>query len=169
MLNKTQNASRAKTASAPRNIFVGGLLLLLAVTLLNPVSRQALECTSYHMPVTSTLAVGNKQIATELVTTQAEQEKGLSGRPCIKDNQAMLFDFDRSDQSNHCFWMKDMRFAIDMVWLDSDKRVVYSARDVQPATYPTNFCPGRPTRYVLEMKANTAFMMGLNVGVITKF
>jgi uncharacterized membrane protein (UPF0127 family) len=81
----------------------------------------------------------------------------------------MLFVYDKNDQANHCFWMKDMRFAIDIVWLDSSKRIVDIARDVQPQTYPNNFCPGRPTAYVLEVRANTARDLGLEVNATVSF
>jgi uncharacterized membrane protein (UPF0127 family) len=113
--------------------------------------------------------VDGHSIKTEVVGTEAARQKGLSGRPCIKDNQAMLFVFETNDTTNHCFWMKDMRFAIDMVWLDANKRVVYRVLDVQPNTYPHSFCPGLPTRYVLEVKAHTADKLGLAVGTRTFF
>ncbi len=164
------SASRAKTVlGRSKYLLVGGVLILLAVLDLNPKIRLGVECANYHMPVNSTVDVGSRVIDIERADTEASRTKGLSGRPCIKSNQALLFVFDKSDQANHCFWMKDMRFGIDMIWLDSDKKVVNIVRDVQPQTYPKSFCPGHPTSYVMEIKQNTASYLGLEIGAVVKF
>ena len=151
------------------NIFVGGILLLLLVLSLNPVSRQAIECSQFHTPVNGTAEADGNIIQTETVTNAEAQAKGLSGRPCIKEGQAMLFVFKENNTSNNCLWMKDMRFPIDMVWLDESKRVIYRALDVDPSTYPKTICPGTPTRYILEVKANSAEKLGLTVSTVISF
>lgn len=142
---------------------------MVGVVITNPVSRQAIACMNFHTPVNGLITAGDKKITVGVVSTVASREQGLSGRPCIKDNQAMMFVFDKDDKSDHCFWMKDMRFAIDIIWLDSSKRVVDIARNVQPESYPSTFCPGRPTAYVVEVKAGSASKLGLDVGVVASF
>jgi uncharacterized membrane protein (UPF0127 family) len=171
MSNKMPSDSRAKTVWERKKLLIVTLASVALLVLLPVSSRlaQAIECMQFHMPTTGTLHVGNKALAIETVANNAARAKGLSGRPCIKDNQAMLFAFDIQDTADHCFWMKDMRFAIDMVWLDANKRVVHTAHNVQPSTYPTTFCPDQPTRYVLEVKANTARRLGLNAGAVVSF
>jgi uncharacterized membrane protein (UPF0127 family) len=42
-----------------------------------------------------------------------------------------------------------------MLWLDSDKKVVYMQNNANPKSYPTQFCPDKLARYVLETKAGT--------------
>ena len=91
---------------------------------------------------------------TEVVKTLDEQRRGLSGRPCIPDNQAMLFVY--QEPKRICFWMKEMRFPIDMVWLDAEQKIMTIWESVEPSTYPQEFCPDGPARYVLEFQAGTA-------------
>ena len=174
MLNKMPKDSLARTgwerkSSCYRNLLSSGIVLLLFVIFANPVSRQRLECLYFHTPVNSTVRVGNRTVIVETVESEMKQAKGLGDRPCIKDNQAMLFVFDRQDTMEHCFWMKDMRFPIDIVWLSSEKQVIHVVSDVEPATYPASFCPGEASRYVFEVKSGQAAKLGLTVGTRLSF
>ena len=42
---------------------------------------------------------------------------GLSNKSSIKENEGMLFVLNRS--SRRGFWMKDMKFTIDVIWLET--------------------------------------------------
>ena len=68
----------------------------------------------------------------------------------------MEFVYPEGDTSNHCIWMKDMRFPIDIIWLDQGSEILTIAKAVEPATYPHAFCPNELTSKVLEMKAGSA-------------
>jgi uncharacterized membrane protein (UPF0127 family) len=94
--------------------------------------------------------------------TEAEREQGLSGLPGLPADGGMLFIFD-ADGMYH-FWMKDMRFPIDMVWLSSEGSVVYFIGNVAPSTYPAAFGPTEPSRYVLELPAGWAAQHGVQIG-----
>lgn len=89
----------------------------------------------------------------ERATTPEARERGLSGRGSLPPDRAMLFVFENDAQ--HSIWMKDMRFSIDIVWLDSEKRVIHQELNVSPSTYPTSFQPETNARYVLEKAPNT--------------
>jgi uncharacterized membrane protein (UPF0127 family) len=52
--------------------------------------------------------------------------------------------------------MKDMKFALDMIWLDESKKVVTVKANVTPDTYPGSFCPDGPAQFVIEVPAGTA-------------
>ena len=54
--------------------------------------------------------------------------KGLAVKNQLKENEAMLFVFD--DPAEHSFWMKDMKFPIDIIWLDSDGKVVHIEKNL---------------------------------------
>ncbi len=106
-------------------------------------------------------------LSVEVVETPEKRTLGLSGRTEIGAD-GMLFVFEEaSDQ--HCFWMKDMQFSIDMVWLDEEKRVVHVERGVEPASYPQTYCPVSPARYVLEVDSERSEALGLNVGEQVRF
>lgn len=77
-----------------------------------------------------TITVGSTTFSVEMATTMAEQACGLSGREGLGSNQGMIFLF--GSGNTQTFWMKDMKFALDMIWI-SDGRVVGFA---QNATAP---------------------------------
>ena len=106
------------------------------------------------------LIAPNGNIAIEIVNDDASRILGLSGRAELSDDQGMLFEFDDSS-TKHCFWMKDMKFSIDIVWLDQNKNVVEIKDDVSPDTYPNSFCPDKPAKYVLEVASGRAEELGI--------
>ena len=102
------------------------------------------------------------RINAEFVETPELREMGLSGREGLGRNNGMLFVFD-NETVNRCFWMKDMKFSIDMIWLDSDKKVVHIQENVSPDTYPESYCPDAPAQYVLEVEAGRAEQLGIDM------
>ncbi len=95
--------------------------------------------------------LGFRKFHYEIAANDIARQKGLSGRPFIKSNQAMLFVFQKSDV--YCFWMKDMRFPIDIIWVDSSKTIVGTTEQVLPSSYPKTFCSPNPVQYVFEISA----------------
>jgi uncharacterized membrane protein (UPF0127 family) len=93
--------------------------------------------------------------------------KGLGGRPCITDSEGMLFRFTRPGQ--YPFWMKDMKFPIDIIWIGSDHRVAAVEVDEKPSTYPDKFVNQKPAQYVLEVKANTSKQLMIEIGTPVTF
>lgn len=96
----------------------------------------------------------------ETVSKPADLAKGLGGRNSLPEKSGMLFAFEKADK--HCFWMKDMRFSLDIIWLDSQKRVVHVATAVSANSYPEQFCPDKPAKYVIEL--NPGLTGGLREG-----
>jgi uncharacterized membrane protein (UPF0127 family) len=109
----------------------------------------------------------NGNVQAIVADTAEKRQLGLSNRPSLRQDQAMLFVFE--DNQRHGIWMKDMKFAIDIVWIDEDKIVVDIAENVQPSTYPKTFLPASPARYVLEMVANQAQAKGFSRGTQLSF
>jgi len=109
-----------------------------------------------------TLTIDNKSVQVEVVSTDASRQMGLSGRSGLAPETGMLFVFDTDNSWG--FWMKDMRFSIDMVWLSADGTVVTIAPSVEPDTYPQIIYPQVPARYVLEFPAGFAQAHNLAVG-----
>jgi hypothetical protein len=111
------------------------------------------------------IVIAGTSFSLETADTEVLKQKGLSGRENITADQAMLFVFDEPKQ--HCFWMKDMQFNIDMIWLDANKKVVAIEQNVSPETYPNSYC--HDGQYVVEVAANRAAALGLNTGDKLKF
>jgi uncharacterized membrane protein (UPF0127 family) len=108
----------------------------------------------------SKIHLNGTAFSAEVVDTPITREKGLSDRDQLDQHTVMLFVFQRSE--NQCFWMRDMKFPIDIVWLDSNKKVSAIERNVSPATYPQNFC--HDSQYVIELNAGVAEQINLKIG-----
>lgn len=87
--------------------------------------------------------------------------KGLSDRDSLAPQSGMLFVFD--PPAEQCIWMKDMRFDLDIIWLDEAKKVIKLEQAVKPETYPASFCAAN-TKYVIEMNSGDAQALGLAAG-----
>ncbi len=62
--------------------------------------------------------IGNKTVNVEVAITQEQRSKGLSNRDALGANDGILFIFDKAHKPQ--FWMKGMRFPIDIIWIKGD-------------------------------------------------
>lgn len=115
----------------------------------------------------TTLRAGKHKYVLEAAVTPDERQKGLGGRTDLPTDHGMLFLF--SGEQVRCFWMKDMHFPIDMIWLDSAKEVVHIESDVSPDSYPHEYCPDAPARYVVELRAGQARAADIRKGQTLTF
>lgn len=65
--------------------------------------------------------------------------------------------------------MKDMKFAIDIIWLDSNKNIIKIQKNAQPNSYPVQFCPTNTAKYVIELNAGQSDNYNLSVGQKLRF
>ena len=100
------------------------------------------------------LEINGTKIILDIADTHQLREQGLSGKTFLAPNRGMLFVFQASDY--WAFWMKDMHFSIDIIYLDAEYRVITTFKNIKPETYPASFKPSSPARYVLE--TNTGFV-----------
>ena len=103
-------------------------------------------------------------ITLQIASTSAKEELGLGGRTSLSSTSGMFFVFDTPN--TYGFWMKDMEFPLDIIWLDQDFNIVHIEHDLSPSTYPQIFYPGSPAKYVIEVNAGTADEFSLKVGQI---
>lgn len=94
------------------------------------------------------IKIGDSVIKVEVADTDAERMQGLSDRKSLEKGYGMLFIFDKPYQ--YGFWMKDMNFPIDIIWLDEEFKVISIERNVGPETFPKVFYPPIPIKYVVE-------------------
>lgn len=112
------------------------------------------------------LTLGSDCLNIERAATHQKRQQGLSGREAMPENSGMLFVFDEASQQ--CIWMKDMKFDLDIIWLDESKTINKIEKSVSPATFPRSFC-AENTKYVLELNSGSINAYGLNVGTTLKF
>jgi uncharacterized protein len=132
--------------------------LVGAATYLNPKTARQLEAEAISEPVKSwrMVTIGQASFTAEVAATQEEQSLGLAGRDSIPEGTGMLFPF--SPRERVSFWMKDMRFALDIVWI-AQGRVIGIAKDVPPPDPGTldqdlpTYAPPSEVDHVLEIRA----------------
>ncbi len=90
------------------------------------------------------------KIDIEFAETDYEVQTGLMYRKGMKDNQGMLFIFDRPNIKN--FYMKNTEFPLDIIFLNEKMEIVNVQRDAQPFNQ-TTLSSGVPAQYVLEVNA----------------
>lgn len=112
--------------------------------------------------MTDTVKLGGKVFYTEVANTDKLRERGLSGHTPLQDNEAMVFVFD--NPGKYGFWMKDMTFPIDIIWLDAQGTIVHIEKTVATSTYPTVFRPTVDSLYVLEVQAGQSELLRLKNG-----
>lgn len=111
---------------------------------------------------TRMITVGPARVAVEVADTDQLRVDGLSGRTGLAEGAGMLFVFGYDEAWG--IWMKDMRFALDIIWADAEGKIVHIEESAQPDSYPTIFRPGTPARYVLEVPAGFVEREGIEVG-----
>jgi len=105
---------------------------------------------------------GQVQMRASVADTDGERQRGLSLTPSLPVGIVKLFVFDVPVVAP--FWMKDMNYPIDILWLDSGKKIIHVESNLDPKTYPTTFGPTEPSLYVIETPAGLAVREGMNVG-----
>ena len=97
----------------------------------------------------------------EVVISPAAIVQGLSGRPSLQEGAGMLFVF--PTVSRQSMWMIEMKFPLDIVWLDENLTVVHITYNTPPCPNAQN-CPSyssvRRVKYAIEMTAGAAEAYG---------
>ncbi|HSH55735.1 MAG TPA: DUF192 domain-containing protein [Candidatus Limnocylindrales bacterium] len=122
-----------------------------------------LDTTSQQLPK-RTISISNISYRVDVVTTSEQQAQGLSGRNGLPSWAGMLFDNDVV--AERCMWMKSMRFPIDILWIDAQRRIVKIESKLEPRTYPQAYCAVAAD--VLELAAGQAEFRGFKVGQLVK-
>lgn len=108
------------------------------------------------------LKVGNKNFSLYLAKTDKDKQVGLSKYNSISDGKGMLFVFDKADY--YPFWMKDMKFPIDIIYIKNNK-VVTVLTDLRAETSDSViYYPTSPSDKVLEVNAGLAAKNGIEAG-----
>ncbi len=118
------------------------------------------------------VSIGKLNVKAKIAANSSDRQKGLSKVDSLPLDQGMLFVFDKSD--SYVFWMKDMKFAIDIIWIDESKKVVSIAKNLSPELGKndlqlTQYKPAGAAKYVLEVNAGLSDLYGIHEGDIASF
>ena len=106
------------------------------------------------------MKIGSQVFNLEVARTEAQQEKGLMKRDSMEPDHGMIFVFPQ--QLVRAFWMKNTRFPLDILFLDSGGRVV-SIHQMR-AYDETNTSSDLPARYAIELNQGAAAATGVKAG-----
>ena len=105
----------------------------------------------------------------KIASTPDELSKGLMFRESLNKNSGMLFIF--PEENFHSFWMKNTLISLDIIWINSDKKIVFIQRNAQPCQEENCeiFTPDEKALYVLEINSGIAENIELKVGDVMEF
>lgn len=105
----------------------------------------------------TSISINGSKILLALASTDEQRIRGLSGLEKLNENEGMLFLFDRPSKQG--FWMNEMKFPIDILWLNSDSTVVHIEKNLQPCIIFMTchvYTPQVDSQYVLELRSGFA-------------
>jgi uncharacterized protein len=108
-------------------------------------------------------------VKTEIAADEETRAQGLMYRDQLRPGTGMLFFFPRDGE--YPFWMRNTMIPLDMIWIDSDRKIVAMHHDVPPCKTEEcpNYAPRARSRYVLELAGGEARKHGLKVGDQLRF
>lgn len=118
----------------------------------------------WKRPLVPKLSINNHIFTYDLAITPEQLSQGLSGRDPLTDSHGMLFVFDHKEKFT--FWMKDMKFPLDFIWID-DRKVVDITLNVPTPVEGQQlpvYSPKLPVNRVFEVTAGTVARYGIKEG-----
>lgn len=120
-----------------------------------------------HIQPHVTVRIGDGVYKASIAKTNEERIKGLSGTTSLRQDQGLLMVYETDEKWP--IWMKDMNYPIDIIWLDSNKKIVYIVKNAPPDSYPEKFVPKKEARYILELPAGSVAQKNINVDLEASF
>ena len=120
---------------------------------------------SHAIVTTST----GEEIPVEVADTLKKRRLGLGKRTSLKKGWGMLFVFEK--RKPHRFWMKDMQFPLDIIWLENHRivHIIHNAKPANSKDEPEVMTSPVAVNFVLEIAAGRAAKLRLKVGQRMKF
>lgn len=152
-----------------KKIISGGILTVVVLAIVFFCILKLQPENNRTVPLSGTLvSKTGERIDVRIVDTYRTRELGLSFFKELPEHEGMLFLFDHPARND--FWMKDMQFPLDIVWLRKESptnyRVVFRKQNLSPATYPLSFGPEFSTDAVLEINALKSDDFGITEGTL---
>lgn len=133
-----------------------GILILVAISL-------ALILISFGKEKENRVCFKNNCFKVELADNSEERSRGLTFKEKLEEDRGMLFIFDK--EGEYPFWMKNTLVALDIIWLNENREVVFISENAQPCE--EDFCldinPAQNAKYVLEINGGISKQIGLKI------
>lgn len=119
---------------------------------------------------TPIVTIGNHNFKVAVAASQQEREVGLSEAKSLQQNQGMIFLFEKPDY--YSFWMRHMKFPIDIIYINKDA-IVTIRNNAQPPNgnteSPTIYTPTAPSDKVIEIQAGLSEKYNFKSGDKVKY
>jgi uncharacterized membrane protein (UPF0127 family) len=104
----------------------------------------------------------------ELSVSPLERQRGLMHRKALAYNKGMLFIFEEEAEYN--FWLKNVEFPLDIIWIDRNKRIVDIKKNIPPCKESCeSISPQASALYVLEVNSGFAEKNQISIGDKVEF
>jgi len=113
-------------------------------------------------PNTVPMVLAGVEVQASVADTMSARIKGLSDTPYLPDTVVKLFAF--GVPGSHSIWMKDMNYAIDIIWAAEAGEIVHIEENVSPDTFPQSFSSPTPAWFVVEANAGFVAMHDVQLG-----
>lgn len=113
------------------------------------------------------LWLGDGIFSAKLALDDVSRDQAWNDKTSLQANEALIMAY-YSDNK----WpinVKDMKVAIDIVWLDSDKKVVYEAKNITLDSTQTEITPTKNARFVIELPSGTIDDKVIHIGSTAVF
>ena len=141
-------------------------LLISLITLLVFVYKSGILDLGSSRYKQATVTIKGETFEVEVADTMASRELGLGGRSGLSEKEGMLFVF--GSMAERTFWMKDVRFSIDIIWIAGDKVIGFAEKTTphtdQPLTKIARYASPEAVDRVLEVSAGTVERLGIVAG-----
>ncbi|OIP58041.1 MAG: hypothetical protein COX79_03375 [Candidatus Levybacteria bacterium CG_4_10_14_0_2_um_filter_36_16] len=147
-----------------KRIFLVYALLIVAILAFAAMRGGSFLPTSLFK-TTPTATINGKIFNLSVARSDKDRIKGLSGKDSLEQNTGMLFVFNKKDY--YSFWMKDMKFPIDIIFIDDSTVVDLFENTLPPQNINSElsvYKPKSPGNYVLEVNGGTASKNNLKIG-----
>ncbi|MDE2311539.1 MAG: DUF192 domain-containing protein [Patescibacteria group bacterium] len=111
------------------------------------------------------LAIAGNILHVQVVSSAADMENGLSGRAFMAEDQGMLFEFSGPDTPE--FWMKKMKFNLDLIWISDGKVLAITPNAPAPTSASSSlpiYVSPRTVDQVLEVNAGWSAAKHIKTG-----
>ncbi len=137
------------------------LVLIGIVVAQNYISKNP----SFLLKNTATVTIKDTKFKVEVAKEPKDRETGFSGRNSLSDKNGMIFKFDHPDY--YSFWMKSMKFPLDIIFISNDKVVTIYKNLEAPSKDNESlrtYQPTAPSDIVLEINAGLSDKYGIKEG-----
>ena len=136
------------------------LFLLFVIMLIFLVTREKKKFVE--------IEINGKRMKAEVADTPWKRARGLMFRKKLPNDKGMLFVFEK--EGVYGFWMVNMTFPIDIIWIDKNRTIVDITENAQPCLVNCKiYRPSKKVLYVLEVNASFTEKYNVKIGDKVKF